>query len=40
MPGWCALGLEMDKIQRMYKYIKARADGKIAPGRPMLKAEG
>jgi mono/diheme cytochrome c family protein len=40
MPAWCALGLEMDKIQRIYKYIKGRADGKISPGRPMLKAEG
>jgi mono/diheme cytochrome c family protein len=40
MPSWCALGLEMDKIQRIYKYVKARADGKIAPGRPMLKADG
>jgi mono/diheme cytochrome c family protein len=40
MPSWCALGLEMDKIQRMYKYIKSRADGKIHPGRPLLKADG
>lgn len=40
MPAWCALGLEMDKIERMYKYIKGRADGKISAGRPYLKAEG
>ncbi|MEO8140139.1 MAG: c-type cytochrome [Gemmatimonadota bacterium] len=40
MPSWCALGLEMDKIQRIYKYVKGRADGKIGIGRPMLKAEG
>jgi mono/diheme cytochrome c family protein len=40
MPAWCALGLEMDKIERMYKYIKGRADGKIGIGRPFLKAEG
>jgi mono/diheme cytochrome c family protein len=40
MPSWCALGLEMDKIQRIYKYVKGRADGKISAGRPMLKAEG
>ncbi|MEO7995723.1 MAG: c-type cytochrome, partial [bacterium] len=25
MPAWCALGLEMDKIQSIYKYVKARA---------------
>ena len=40
MPAWCALGLEMDKIERMYKYIKGRADGKISAGRPFLKSEG
>jgi len=22
MPGWCALGLEMDKIERMYLYVR------------------
>ncbi len=37
MPSWCALGLEMDKIERMYKYIKGRADGKIGLGRPFLR---
>jgi mono/diheme cytochrome c family protein len=40
MPAWCALGLEMDKMERMYRYIKNRADGKISPGRPLLKSEG
>jgi mono/diheme cytochrome c family protein len=40
MPSWCALGLEMDKIERMYMYIKSRADGKIAAGRPYLKSGG
>ena len=40
MPAWCALGLEMDKIERMYLYIKGRADGRISPGRPYLKSEG
>jgi len=40
MPGWCALGLEMDKIERMYLYVKARADGKISIGRPAVKADG
>ncbi|MBP2647477.1 MAG: c-type cytochrome, methanol metabolism-related, partial [Gemmatimonadetes bacterium] len=34
MPGWCALGLEMDKIQNIYAYLKLRADGKVAAGRP------
>lgn len=40
MPAWCALGLEMDKIERMYRYIKGRADGKIGAGRPYLKSDG
>lgn len=34
MPSWCALGLEMNKIDQIYQYVKGRADGKIAPGRP------
>lgn len=34
MPSWCALGLEMDKIEQIYAYVKGRADGKIAAGRP------
>jgi hypothetical protein len=37
MPSWCALGLEMDKIQRIYMYLKGRADGKIGIGRPALR---
>jgi mono/diheme cytochrome c family protein len=40
MPSWCALGLEMDKIQRMYMYVKGRADGKIGPGRPAVRLDG
>jgi mono/diheme cytochrome c family protein len=40
MPGWCALGLEMEKIERMYLYIKGRADGKIHAGRPAVKSDG
>lgn len=40
MPSWCALGLEMDKIQNIYAYLKGRADGKIAAGRPAAKPEG
>ena len=39
MPGWCALGLEMDKIQRIYSYLKGRADGKIGAGRPAVKSD-
>jgi mono/diheme cytochrome c family protein len=38
MPSWCALGLEMDKIQNIYAYLKGRADGKIHLGRPAQKA--
>jgi len=38
MPSWCALGLEMEKIQNIYAYLKGRADGKIHIGRPAVKA--
>ena len=38
MPSWCALGLEMEKIQNIYAYLKGRADGKIHIGRPAQKA--
>ncbi len=40
MPAWCALGLEMDKIQEIYLYVKGRSDAKIAPGRPAVKSQG
>jgi mono/diheme cytochrome c family protein len=40
MPAWCSLGLEMDKIQDIYLYVKGRSDAKIAPGRPAVKSEG
>lgn len=40
MPSWCELGLEMDKIQNMYAYLKLRADGKVGAGRPAAKADG
>ena len=36
MPAWCSLGLEMDKIQAIYAYVKGRSDGKIHPGRPAV----
>jgi mono/diheme cytochrome c family protein len=39
MPSWCALGLEMDKIENIYKYVKGRADKKISAGRPAVKSE-
>jgi len=38
MPSWCALGLEMDKINNIYAYVKGRADGKIHAGRPAAQA--
>ena len=40
MPAWCALGMEMDKIESIYSYVKGRSDGKIRPGRPAVKAAG
>jgi mono/diheme cytochrome c family protein len=39
MPSWCALGLEMDKINNIYAYLKGRADGKIHIGRPAVRSE-
>ena len=40
MPSWCALGMDMDKIQSIYSYVKGRSDAKIGPGRPAVKREG
>jgi len=40
MPAWCPLGLEMDKIQAIYSYVKGRSEGTIHPGRPAVKAGG
>lgn len=40
MPAWCALGLEMDKIDKIYSYVKSRSDAKLAPGRPAVKPTG
>ena len=37
MPAWCALGLEMDKINQIYDYVKGRSDAKIGPGRPAVR---
>jgi hypothetical protein len=40
MPAWCALGLEMDKIEQIYSYVKGRSEGGIGPGRPAVKQGG
>jgi hypothetical protein len=40
MPAWCSLGLEMDKINNIYSYVKGRSDGKIGPGRPAVREQG
>jgi mono/diheme cytochrome c family protein len=40
MPAWCALGLDMEKINEIYAYVKGRSDSKIHPGRPAVKAGG
>ena len=40
MPAWCALGLDMGKIDDIYQYVKGRSDAKISPGRPAVKSEG
>jgi hypothetical protein len=37
MPAWCALGMEMPTIDKIYQYVKARSDGKVGPGRPARK---
>jgi mono/diheme cytochrome c family protein len=37
MPSWCALGLEMDKIQAIYAYLSGRASGAIGAGRPAVR---
>jgi mono/diheme cytochrome c family protein len=36
MPAWCTLGLEMDKIEAIYSYVKGRSDSKIHQGRPAV----
>jgi Cytochrome C oxidase, cbb3-type, subunit III len=40
MPAWCALGLEMDKIEAIHAYVKGRSDGKIHQGRPAVRSQG
>ena len=39
MPAWCAVGLEFDKIENMYLYIKGRSEGKIGTGRPAVRED-
>jgi len=40
MPSWCALGMEIPTIDKIYGYVKARSDAKMAPGRPAVKRQG
>ena len=40
MPAWCALGMEIPTIDKIYSYVKARSDAKMSPGRPAVKREG
>jgi hypothetical protein len=40
MPSWCALGMDMEKINQIYGYVKGRSDAKIHPGRPAVKTGG
>ena len=37
MPSWCALGMDPGTIEKIYSYVKARSDAKMAPGRPARK---
>lgn len=37
MPSWCALGMELPTIDKIYAYVKGRSSAKIAPGRPAVK---
>ena len=37
MPSWCALGMEIPTIDKIYRYVKARSDAKLSPGRPAVK---
>jgi mono/diheme cytochrome c family protein len=37
MPPWCALGMELPTIDKIYAYVKGRSDAKLGPGRPAVK---
>ncbi len=36
MPAWCALGMEMPTIEKIYSYVKMRSDACLGPGRPAV----
>ena len=40
MPSWCALGMELPTIEKIYGYVKGRSDSKISAGRPAVKQGG
>lgn len=40
MPSWCSLGMDPGTIEKIYAYVKARSDGKMAPGRPARRSGG
>jgi mono/diheme cytochrome c family protein len=40
MPAWCALGMEIPTIDKIYLYVHGRSEAKIGPGRPARKSEG
>jgi mono/diheme cytochrome c family protein len=40
MPAWCALGMELPTIEKIYAYVKGRSDAKVGPGRPARKPSG
>jgi mono/diheme cytochrome c family protein len=40
MPSWCSLGMDPGTIEKIYSYVKARSDAKMAPGRPARKTQG
>jgi mono/diheme cytochrome c family protein len=37
MPSWCALGMELPTIEKIYLYVKGRSEAKLSPGRPARK---
>jgi mono/diheme cytochrome c family protein len=39
MPGWCALGLELQSIQVIYSYLQERSEGRVGVGRPAVRAD-
>ena len=40
MPAWCALGMEIPTIDKIYQYVHGRSEAKIGPGRPARKPQG